>query len=111
MPKREYLSQLELMVMFAILRKRHEAYGVPIAREIEDKSGREIALASIYAALERLQAKGLVTSSLGEPSAKRGGKARTYFTVTNAGLRELRSTHETLTRLSFGLKEIEVGSS
>jgi DNA-binding PadR family transcriptional regulator len=108
MRRREYLSQLELMVLLAILRVRGEAYGVPIAREIEQKSGREVALAGIYATLERLQAKGLVTSERGEPTPERGGKARTYFAVTSAGMKELRSTHGTLGRLAAGLKELKV---
>src|SRR5215468_4574097 len=76
MRKREYLSQLELMVLLAVMSQGHEAYGVVISREIADKSGREIALASVYATLERLERKGLVKSSLGEPTAERGGKAR-----------------------------------
>ena len=106
MRQREYLGQLELMVLLAVLRKRDESYGVPIAREIEEKSGRAVSLASVYATLERLQNKGLVTSERGEPTAARGGKARTYFKVTAAGRTELRATHGTLTRLSAGLKEL-----
>jgi PadR family transcriptional regulator, regulatory protein PadR len=111
MRKREYLGQLELMVLLAILRTGREAYGVPIAREIEEKSGRDVALAGIYSTLERLQSKGLVSSELGEPTAERGGKARTYFKVTAAGLRELRNTHGTLAKLSEGLKELKAALS
>src|ERR1700677_3996187 len=78
MRKREYLGQLELMVLLAVVRPTNDAYGVQISRDIAEKSGREVALASVYAALERLERKGLVRSSLGQPSAERGGKARTY---------------------------------
>jgi hypothetical protein len=53
MRRRDYLSQLELMVLLAILRTRQNAYGMSIVREIEQHSGREVALAGIYAALER----------------------------------------------------------
>jgi PadR family transcriptional regulator, regulatory protein PadR len=103
MRRREYLGQLELMVLLAVVRPTSEAYGVQISREIADKSGREVALASVYAALERLERKGLVKSSLGQPSAERGGKARTYFKATAAGVREAREAHGTLMRLSVGL--------
>src|SRR6202521_5687695 len=72
MRKREYLGQLELMVLLAVIRPAKDAYGVLISREIAQKSGREVALASVYAALERLQHKGLVISTLGEPTAERG---------------------------------------
>jgi PadR family transcriptional regulator len=103
MRRREYLGQLELMVLLAVMRPGGDAYGVLIARDIADKSGREIALASVYAALERLEHKGLLSSSLGQPVAERGGKARTYFKATAAGIREAREAHATLLRLSAGL--------
>jgi PadR family transcriptional regulator, regulatory protein PadR len=107
MRSRGYLGQLELMVLLAVIRARADAYGVPIAREIAQTGGRDVALASIYAALERLESKGFVTSRRGEPTAERGGKARTFYDVTAAGVKELRAAHATFTRLSAGLKELK----
>ncbi len=101
MGKREYLGQLELMVLLAIVRpSSQKAYGVSIARDIARSSGRQVALASVYAALERLEKKGFLVSSLGEPVVERGGKARTYFRATPTGIKEARETHATLMRLS-----------
>jgi DNA-binding PadR family transcriptional regulator len=107
MRKREYLGQLELMVLMAVMRPTQDAYGVQISRDIAEKSGRAVALASVYAALERLERKGFVTSSLGEPTAERGGKARTYFTPTAAGLKEARDAHNTLIRLSREIPSLQ----
>lgn len=107
MRKREYLGQLELMVLLAVMRPARDAYGVQISRDIAEKSGREVALASVYAALERLERKGFVQSWRGEPSAERGGKARTYFKPTTAGLKEARDAHTTLLRLSVGLSALK----
>ena len=104
MGKREYLGQLELMVLLAIAKpSSRDAYGVSIARDIARSSGRQVALASVYAALERLERKGFVVSSLGEPLVARGGKARTYFRPTSAGIKEARDTQATLMRLSGDL--------
>lgn len=104
MRKREYLGQLELMVLLAVVGpSSRNAYGVSIARDIASSSGRQVALASVYAALERLEQKGFVVSSLGEPRVERGGKARTYFRPTSAGIKEARETHATLMRLGGGL--------
>jgi hypothetical protein len=50
-----------------------------------------------------LERKGFVSSLLGQPTAERGGKARTYFKATAAGIQEAREAHETLLRLSSGL--------
>lgn len=108
MRKREHLGQLELMVLFAVIQPAKESYGVQIGREIAAKSGREVALASVYAALERLEKKGFVRSALGAPSAERGGKARTYFQPTAAGLAEARDTHKTLQKLATGLAAFKV---
>ena len=109
MRKRDYLSQLELMVLLAVMSSR-DAYGVLISRHIAEKSGREIALASVYATLERLERKGFVKSALGEPTAERGGKARTYFTATAAGTQEARDAHATLLRLSADLPALKGGA-
>ena len=103
MRRREYLGQLELMVLLAAIAGRENAYGVSIAHAIEESSGRAVALASVYAALERLEEKGLITSVRGEPTAERGGRARTYFKPSAAGLKEAREAHDTLMRLSSGL--------
>ena len=107
MRKREYLGQLELMVLLAVMRPARDAYGVSISRDIAEKSGREVALASVYAALERLERKGFVASTLGEPTAERGGKARTYFKPTAAGIAEARDAHGTLMRLCSGVSALK----
>lgn len=111
MRKREYLSQLELMVLLSVMRPSRDAYGVLISRDIAEKSGREVALASVYAALERLERKGLLSSALGEPTSERGGKARTYFKATAAGVQEARDAHSTLQRLSAGLPALRGGTT
>lgn len=88
------------------MRAGRNAYGIPIAREIEGGSGREVALGSIYATLSRLEHKGLLVSALGEPTAERGGRAKAFFRLTAKGLKEVRETQATLTRLWSGLPEL-----
>jgi PadR family transcriptional regulator, regulatory protein PadR len=111
MRKRERLSQLELMVLLAVMSSARDVYGVLISRDIAQKSGREIALASVYATLERLERKGFVRSSLGEPTAERGGRARTYFKATAAGVQEAREAHATILRLSAGVPALKGGAA
>jgi PadR family transcriptional regulator PadR len=107
MSKRSYLGTFELTVMLALIRLDENAYGLPIAREIELKSGREVSLGSIYATLDRLEAKGLVCSKLGEPTPERGGRAKKYFSVTAKGVREVRETQHLLKQLWQGLRKLE----
>jgi len=107
MSRRGYLGEFELMVLLALIRLGDRAYGVPISREIEQRSGREVALGSVYAALERLEEKGLVTSRLGDPTAERGGRAKRYFRLTAHGLGDVRETQRALQSLWRGLPELD----
>lgn len=99
MPKRNYLGDFELMVLLALMRLGEDAYGVPISEQIQLQSGREVALGTVYAALERLEEKGLVSSELGESMQERGGRAKRYFHVTEKGLREVIEARRILTNL------------
>lgn len=96
------LSVYELMALFAILRLGNDAYGVPIAQEIEAQSGRRVALSGVYAALERLEKKGFVVAQLGEATPQRGGRAKTYFRLTAEGLKEAGAAQQTLVNLWQG---------
>ena len=105
------IGNFELMVMLALIRLGDEAYGVPISQEIEDRSGREVAVGSVYNALERLEEKGLVKSRIGEATSERGGRAKRYFKVTGKGVREVREMQQTLVKLWKGLPELEGGKA
>jgi PadR family transcriptional regulator PadR len=104
-----YLGEFELMVLLALMQLGDDAYGVPISRELEERSGREVALGSVYATLERLEEKGLVASRLGDPTAERGGRAKRFFRVTESGLRDVRQTQRALVKLWKGLPGLEEG--
>jgi DNA-binding PadR family transcriptional regulator len=99
MKKRSCLGEFELMLLLAVIHLGDEAYGVPISREIERHRGRGVSVGSVYAALERLELKGLVVSSLGDPSPERGGKAKRYFRITKEGLHQVHDTRRVLTEL------------
>jgi DNA-binding PadR family transcriptional regulator len=106
---RDYLTDFELMILLAILRVGEEAYGVPIAHEIESTGGRSVILSAVYAALDRLEANGLVSSTLGDPTPARGGRAKRFFRVTSSGLKAVKQTRRALTRLWEGIPQFEGG--
>ena len=107
MRKGEYLGNFDLMLLLAVLRLGENAYGVTIARELEEQTDREVVIASVYATLERLQDRGLVTSSLGDSSPERGGRAKRYFRITGLGIREVRDARRSLMNLWKGLPELK----
>ena len=100
---RESLGHFELLVLLAFIRRGDEAYGVPIAREIELSTGKTVILASVYNTLERLEEKGLIRSDVGKPTPERGGRAKRYFSITKAGLREVSAAKKALTILWRGI--------
>ena len=103
------LGSFELLVMLILIRLGDDAYGVPISLEIERQTGRSVAFGTVYTTLERLQRKGLVCSNLGDATPERGGRAKRYFRATAAGLRTVRETKRSLTRLWHGVRELEGG--
>jgi DNA-binding PadR family transcriptional regulator len=107
MAKPIYLAEMEMMVLLAVVRLGEDAYGVPISKELLNLAGRDVALGSIYAALDRLERKGFLTSTLGDPTPERGGRAKRYLRVTPAGLRALKTTRTALINLWSGIPQLE----
>jgi PadR family transcriptional regulator, regulatory protein PadR len=103
----QLLSDLELMLILAILRSGDEAYGVQIAREIEQTCGRRILLAAVYAALDRLERNRLVASRMGSPTPERGGRAKRFFNVTPRGIRAARDTQNAFMALWRDLPQLK----
>jgi DNA-binding PadR family transcriptional regulator len=60
---------------------------------------------SVYAVLERLEAKGLMKSRLGEATPERGGRAKRYFTLTAEGVRHVREAQRALEAMWVGLPQ------
>lgn len=91
------LGVLEEQILVGVLRTRGEAYGMNVRREIERVTGRELAVGAVYATLDRLEAKGLVTSS----RVVVDGVSRRLFEVTSIGsgvLADTRAMREALWR-------------
>jgi DNA-binding PadR family transcriptional regulator len=93
------------MVLLAVLQagRENEAYGVTIHAELEARTSRRVARGAVYMTLDRMEKKGLLTSSASEPTAARGGRARRCYTLTRQAMRALRTSKRALQRLWEGL--------
>lgn len=107
---REAVGNFEFMVILAVMRLGDDAYGVPISKVIEESTRREVLVGSVYAALERLEAKGFVTSEVGEATPARGGRAKRYFRITKKGSRQIHETRDTLIKLWQGIPALQGGT-
>jgi len=83
------IGPFEQAVLVALVRLRDEAYGRAVIREVRERLGRDVSAGAVYATLERLETKGLASSTLAPGTAIRGGRPRRYFSVTGSGIRAL----------------------
>jgi DNA-binding PadR family transcriptional regulator len=103
MPRGELLGSLEYLVLLALVRLGPESYGMTVRREIEKRAGRDLSIGAVYATLDRLESKGFVSSSIGEATAVRGGRAKRHFRIEADGERALKASEGAIRRMSAGL--------
>lgn len=99
-----YLGEFEQLVLLALVRLGDQAYGIAIRDAIEEQGGRDASVAAVYKALWRLDEKGLVSSRVGDPTATRGGRRKRLYNLTAEGRRALRTSLDTVRRLSRGVE-------
>jgi PadR family transcriptional regulator len=104
MSKGEFLGEFEHIVILAILRLGDHAYGMRIRQEIEERTSRSVAIGAIYATLDRMRAKGYVSTWLADPTPERGGRAKRFFKVEAEGLAALKLSQDALKRMRQGVR-------
>jgi DNA-binding PadR family transcriptional regulator len=92
-------AKLEELALLIVIGLRQDAYGVAVQRGLERHARRRIAVGAVYAALDRLERKGYLTSEFGEATPQRGGRRKRMFAATPAGIRALRNVRRTRERL------------
>jgi DNA-binding PadR family transcriptional regulator len=97
------LGDFEQLVLLALVRLKEDAYGVTIHEEIVRRARRDVTIAAVYKTLERLEDKGLAASTVGEPTAERGGRRKKFFRIQPAGRRALTHALAAIRRMTDGL--------
>jgi DNA-binding PadR family transcriptional regulator len=108
MTPKSRLGEFEYLLLLAVLRLDEDAYGVTIRQEIEDRTGRPVSLGSIYPTMDRLEAKGFITSRMGEPTGERGGRSRRYFRLEPDGIEAVKAMRQTFDAMWDG---VELGTT
>lgn len=103
MPPRKPLTPLELLTLVAVSRLGDDGYAVPIRSEVQVMSGRTPSVASVYAALDRLDRLGFATPWLSDPRPERGGRSRRCYRLTPAGRECVRRERERALRMWRGV--------
>jgi PadR family transcriptional regulator PadR len=97
------LGEFEQLVMLAVLRLDDEAYGTSIREELKVRAERDVSPGAIFTTLERLEARGLMTSRYGEPTPERGGRRKRFYQLSPDGRRALSRSLRTVRRMARGL--------
>jgi DNA-binding PadR family transcriptional regulator len=94
------LGQFEQIVLTAILALDDNAYGVTIHAKVEDLSRpKKVTRGAVYATLDRMEDKSLITSWLSEPTGERGGRSRRHYRLEKSGQQALRESARAAKRL------------
>jgi len=102
----EVLSRADEILLLAVLRLKDNAYGVSIVREVRQLTGKELKLGGLWVSLDILAKKGLLSKRLGDPTPKRGGRSKIYYSLTPDGLRALERVNQFNRSLWKGITEV-----
>ena len=94
------LGEFEYLLITAATTLGEDAYGAAIREAIVKTTGRICSIGALYTTLDRLEAKGLVKTWMGEGTPQRGGRSKRMVRVTSAGTVAARSFYDTMIRIS-----------
>jgi DNA-binding PadR family transcriptional regulator len=97
------LGEFEYLLLTAAVRLGETAYGAAIRQEIEDRTKRRCSIGALYTTLDRLEAKGLVQTWMGDPTPERGGRAKRMVRVTTKGIEVAAAFYDAVVRVSRGV--------
>jgi PadR family transcriptional regulator, regulatory protein PadR len=99
----DVLGTFEQAVLVAVMRLRGDGYGRTILKDVIARLARDVTASAVYATLDRLEDKGLVTSRAGRGTPERGGRAKRHFAITAAGVRALNESRAATENIWRGL--------
>jgi DNA-binding PadR family transcriptional regulator len=89
--KGDKIGEFEELLLLAVLASVETPCVVPIQQYLERATARGVSLGAVYAGLDRLEHKGLVTSSFTDATPVPGGKRKRVFQATRQGLRTVQT--------------------
>ena len=98
-----HTGEFEMLLMLAVLRLGHDAYGVTLREELENETSRTLTLGTVYKTLGRLEDKGYLRSRTSEPVAERGGRRKKLYDLSPTGLAAVQRSLADLRSLTRGL--------
>jgi DNA-binding PadR family transcriptional regulator len=104
MPGRSGPGEFEQLVLLAVLQCGEEAFAPELGPLLERATGRRVSRGALYATLERLERKRLLSWRLEKATPERAGSRRRRFEVTPTGVEALSASRAALLTLWRGLE-------
>jgi PadR family transcriptional regulator PadR len=97
------LGEFEYLMLTAVARLGEGAYGVAIRQEIEEATRHPCSLGALYTTIDRLETKGLIKTSMGDPTPQRGGRPKRMVRLTPKGTEAAAAFYQAVLRVSRGV--------
>ena len=97
------LGEFEYLVLTVAARLGEDAYGAAIRREVEETTGRSCSIGALYTTIDRLEAKGLITTAMGDSTPERGGRPKRMVRLTASGRKAGAEFYRAVVRASRGV--------
>jgi len=94
-----YLTRKEELILLAVHKLGESASLVKVREILDVSTGREWTMGNVYVPLDRMTKLGYLRTRVGEPTARRGGKAMKYYSLSRQGkeaLSELKKVNDTM---------------
>jgi PadR family transcriptional regulator, regulatory protein PadR len=96
------LGEFEYLLIAAAARLGDEAYGAAMLQEIERSTTRKCSIGALYTTLDRLEAKGMIKTWMGQPTTERGGRAKRMVRVNAKGIDAATAFYHAMLTVSRG---------
>jgi PadR family transcriptional regulator, regulatory protein PadR len=96
------LGEFEYLILAATVRLGDDAYGAAIVQEIETATRHKCSIGGLYTTLDRLEAKGMIKTWMGNPTPERGGRSKRMVRVLAKGIESATAFYEAVSTVSRG---------
>lgn len=96
------LGEFEYVLITTAAGLGETAYGVAIRDEMEAAIQRKCSMGALYTTTDRLEAKGLLKTWVGEATPQRGGRGKRMVRLTPQGVRAAKEFYDSIVLISRG---------
>ena len=102
------ISRTEELLLLTVWRLKEDAYGMTVLTEFSELVGKDMSVGAVYIPLKRLIKRGYLSYWDGEPTEKRGGKAKRFYKLTPEGVQALQTVKSIHEKAWFKLPELNI---